>query len=78
MLEKEFKFYVDNQAELVKKYEGKYIVIKNSEIIGSYNTEIEALESSLKEYELGTFLIQPCLPGKENYTQSFHSRVVFK
>lgn len=78
MLEKEFKYFIDNQAELVKKYLGKYIVIKNQKVIGSYITTIEALENSLKDHERGTFLIQHCLPGTDSYTQTFHSRVVFK
>ena len=77
MLEKEFKYYIDNQKELVKKYDGRYIVIKDKEVVGDYGSEAEAYDESVKEYELGTFLIQFCSPGKKDYTQTFHSRVVF-
>lgn len=76
MLEKEFKYYLDNQNELVKKHDGKFIVIKNQTVIGAYNTEMDAYNETLKEHKLGTFLIQHCMPGEESHTATFHSRVV--
>lgn len=76
MLEKEFQYYIDNQDEIVKKYNGKYIVIKNNQVIGAYDTNIEAYDETTKTEELGTFLIQLCSPGNEAYTQTFHSRVI--
>jgi hypothetical protein len=75
MLEKEFQYYKDHQKELVDKFEGKFVVIKGEQVIGSYDSEIEAYEETKKTEELGTFLIQQALPGVENYTQTFHSRV---
>jgi hypothetical protein len=75
MLEKEFQYYKDHQKELVDKFEGKFVVIKGEQVIGSYDSEIEAYEETKKTEELGTFLIQQALPGAENYTQTFHSRV---
>ena len=77
MLEKEFKYYLDNQTELVAKYDGKFIVIKDENVIGVYATEIEAYTESKKTHEVGTFLIQRCSPGVNDYTETFHSRVVF-
>lgn len=77
LLEKEFKFYIDNQESLVKKHKGKILVIKNQEVIGVYNTEIDAILNTAKEHEIGTFLVQKCEPGEESYTQTFHSRVAF-
>jgi hypothetical protein len=78
MLDKEFQYYIDNQAELVEKYKGKYIVIKDLSVIGVYTTEIEAYSETVKNHELGTFLIQECQPGDENYTQTFRTRVIFR
>lgn len=74
-LEKEFSYYVQNQDELLKMYKGKYIVIKNSEVLGSFNTETEAISEISKTHELGTFLVQKCEPGNADYTQTYHSRV---
>ena len=76
MLDKEYKYYQDNQVEFLKKYKGKAIVIKNKEIVGVYDNEVEAYKDATSKYELGTFLIQTCLPEGET-AQTFYSRVVF-
>ncbi|MBA7684336.1 hypothetical protein ES703_92729 [subsurface metagenome] len=71
-LEKEFKYYLDNQDELVKKYKGKVIVIKNKKVIGVYDSEVEAVRETSKNEPLGTFLVQKCTPGKADYTVTLH------
>ncbi len=76
-LKKEFKYYIDHQKELVKKYNGRYIVIVDSKVTGDYDSEIEAIEKTSKGYELGTFLVQKCEPGEDSYTQTYHSRAIF-
>lgn len=76
-LEREFQYYLDHQEELVARYNGKYIVIINQQVVGSYDAEIEAIEESSKNYDLGTFLVQKCEPGSDSYTQTYHSRVAF-
>jgi hypothetical protein len=75
-LKKEFEYFLSHQTELVQKYDGKFIVIKNEGVVGSYDSESEAFEDSSKKYEPGTFLIQKCSPGAEVYSQTFHSRVM--
>lgn len=77
MLVREFEYYLENQQELVRQYNGKYIVIIGETVVGSYEKQDQALFETQKEYELGTFLIQKCSIGSEDYTQTFHSRVVF-
>jgi hypothetical protein len=76
-LSKEFQYYLDHQDELVKKYNGKFIVIKDCSVIGIYNDELEAIGETQKKYELGTFLVQKCEPGKDGYSQTYQSRVIF-
>ena len=56
---------------------GKFIVIIGQEVVGVHDSFIEAIEASRQKYEAGTFLVQECMPGEENYTQTFHSRVIF-
>lgn len=77
MLKKEFEYYLANQSELVKTYNGKYLVIKDQKVVGAFDDQEEAYSSASKDYEVGTFLIQLCTPGEEAYTQTFHSRVAF-
>lgn len=77
MLEREFKYYLSHQKELVKKYNGKFIVIVGEEVVGAYDTFEKALVESQDRFESGSFLIQECLPGEEAYTQTFHTRAIF-
>jgi len=77
MLEKEFKYFKDHQEELVKKHEGKHLVIVGKEVVGTYESEIDAYTEAKKRHKPGTFLIQHCLPGESAYTQTFYSRVIF-
>jgi len=76
-LEKEFQYYLDRQDELVKKYNGKVLVIKNCQVIGAYDSELEAIRETKKHHEVGTFLVQKCEPGEESYSMTFHSRAAF-
>ena len=77
ILEKEFQYYLDHQNDLVVKYNGKYIVIKNQQVIGVFDDELEAIKKTSTEHELGTFLVQKCEPGTSSYSQTYHSRVAF-
>jgi len=77
MLDKEFQYYLDNQNNLVKKYDGRYVVIVGEKVVGDYADYSQVLSHSLKKYEMGTFLIQKCFPGDKDYTLTFHSRVTF-
>ena len=76
-LEAIFDFYLAHQTDLVKQYNGKYIVLVDTEVVGAFDTMEQAYNFAVSIYELGTFLIQLCTPGNEAYTQTFHSRVVF-
>jgi len=77
MLEKEFKYYLNHQEELVKKYNGKFLVIKEEKVVGAYDTKEMAYNEASSQFELGTFLIQQCLPGEQSHTETFHSQVSF-
>lgn len=77
MLEHEFKYFLAHQIDLVSKYNGRHIVIIGNKVVGDFGSFEDALADSQKKYKEGTYLIQHCQPGKESYTQTFHSRVVF-
>lgn len=76
-LQIEFQFYLSNQDEMVEKYDGKYIVIKDGVIVGVFDDELTAVTETQKSHDLGTFLVQKVSAGTADYTQTFHSRVVF-
>ena len=77
MLEKEFKYYKDHQNKLVKKYNGKCLLIVGEKIVGEFERELDAYIEGKSKYGYGKFLIQNCGPGKNNYTKRFHARVSF-
>lgn len=74
-LRKQFDYYVANQDALVEKYRGRFVVIVGEAVVGDFATEMEAYTFATQRYEPGTFMLQHVLPGEENYTQTFHSRV---
>jgi len=74
-LEREFHYYLAHQNELVQKYNGKFIVIKGTTVLGAYDSEWEAVQETRKTHELGTFLVQKCELGEASYTQTYFSRV---
>ena len=78
VLQDQFQYYLDHQEDLLKEHDGKFVVIKDFELVGSYDTELEAYRDSIRKYELGTFLIQECTPGDKSYTQTFRTRVIFR
>lgn len=76
-LKPEFEYFLAHKAELVKAYEGKFVVIKNQRVIGAFDDQPTAVAETQKTHALGTFLVQKVTPGDEAYTQTFHSRVAF-
>jgi hypothetical protein len=76
-LKKEFDWYLANQAELIKKYNGKFLLIVGENVVGSFDSTVDAYNKGMAEYEPGKFLIQRCSSGNADYTATFHSRVSF-
>ena len=74
-LEEEFGYYLANQDRLLALHRGQFIVIKNQCILGSYDSEAEAVRVTCAQHELGTFLVQKCVPGNSGYVRMYHSRV---
>lgn len=78
MIDTLFKYYLEHQEELVKEYDGKYLIITSEGGVGAYNTLNEGYEVALKTYGKGNFMLQLCSEGEKDYSQRFFtSRVVF-
>jgi hypothetical protein len=77
MLEREFKYYLSHQDDLVKQFNGKYLVIVGDSVFGAFDSKMDAYNAAKEKHEVGTFLIQRCSPGSADYAQTFHSRVHF-
>ena len=76
-LKREFDWYLANQEELVKKFKGRFVVIKDQAVLGDYADDATAVLETQKDHEMGTFLVQKVEPGSGAHTATFHSRVAF-
>ena len=74
-LKKNFQYYLDNYDELVKKYDGKVLVIVNQQVAESCDTEAEAHAIGKEKYGMGNFLIQRCSSKQKTYNVVFRNRV---
>lgn len=78
MIQELFNYYLEHQDELVKKFDGKYLIITADGVKGAYDTLQEGYDVALSEYGKGKFMLQLCSKGDEAYSQQFFtSRVAF-
>ncbi len=73
MFTEELDFFIENQEQLVKQFLGKILVLKGRQVVGVYDTNLEAYLSAQEQYPLGTFMLQPCKPGPDAYTVTINS-----
>ena len=72
-LKEAFEFYLANQDEMVEKYCGKVVAIKNGKVLGAYDDELAAINDTKKTHKLGTFIVQRVSEGDEAYTITINS-----
>ncbi len=65
MLEQEILFYNTHLKELVTSDLGKYVLIKNNELIGKFNTFDDALSEGARRFGLVPFLIRQIQTDQE-------------
>ena len=53
----EFEYYIKNHKSFIPAYVGRTIVIKGQKVLGVYDDDLEAIRNTIKEHELGTFLV---------------------
>lgn len=75
MLKENFEYYKAHQDELVKLYNGKFLIIVDQKVVGVYEDRADAYYSALEKYEAGTFTLQLCMPGDIAYSLRFYNRV---
>lgn len=73
MLRDEFQFFIANQDALVRDYPGRVVVIKDGQVVGDYDDELDACLDARRRFEPGTFLVQACEPGPSAYTVTISS-----
>lgn len=63
-----FHYYLEHQNELVKKYNGRHLVITKDGVVADFDNEQESLRYARDTYGFGNFCLQLCTPGTEAYT----------
>jgi hypothetical protein len=61
--EANYDWYIANQDELVKKYNGKHLVLVNRSVVGAYDSDQEAYRVGSALYGVGNYSIQRCSSG---------------
>jgi len=75
MIKQLFDYYLAHQDELVKEYNGKYLVITENGVEGALNSEsdTDAYYFGKDHFGLGNFIVQLCTPGTGAYTTTSYS-----
>jgi hypothetical protein len=66
-LEANFRWYLANQDELLKTYNGKHLIIVDKRVAEAYDTDMEAYVAGRKKYGAGNFSLQKCSPGDKDW-----------
>lgn len=76
MCKDNYDYYKSHLDELCKKFNNKYIAIKEQNIIGVYESFDQAFTETSKTEELGTFIIQLCSKDETSTVNYFYSNNV--
>ena len=58
MLDRERAYFDENREELVRSFPGKFVVLKETELVGAFDTIQDALEAGTRRFGLAHFLIR--------------------
>ena len=72
-LKKNLEWYIANQQELSKEYNGKILLIVDQHLVNAFDSMASAYEEATKAYSPGTFTLQPCSPNPESYLATLYS-----
>jgi len=58
MLDTERKYFSEHFDELNSRYQGKFVLIKDNDLVGTFNTIEEALADGARRFVLEPFLVR--------------------
>ncbi len=64
-LQKEYQFYLKIRPDLLRQYGGKFALIKDEKLIGTFDTDQDAYKAGLEKFGNVTFLIIRIVEGEE-------------
>lgn len=75
-LEKQYNFYLENESELLGKYENKYLVIAEDLSIYPFDNKKDAYYYGASRFGLGHFLLQHCNYDDAHTVHTVNFRVI--
>ena len=73
LIDKNYEWFKNNLPELVKTYDGQYVVVKDERVVAAYSSFNSAFKATIKKELPGTFIIQLCSLDKEKTTQMVYT-----
>ena len=64
MLDREFQTFQENKPNLVKNHVGKFVLIKDDEIIGIFENELDAIKQGNEHFNDSHFLVNEIIDDK--------------
>ena len=58
---KEFLWYEEHEAELLRRYLGRYLAIKDGSVLGDYGSRKLARQHTIAQHKPGSFIIHLCV-----------------
>ncbi len=52
MLKNELEYFIENQEDFLKNYQGKFLVIKNQDVLGVFDSALTAYLETSKTHDL--------------------------
>ena len=74
--DRNYEWFKAALPELAKRYDDRYVIVKDEAVIADYASYDEAFTETIKTETPGTFLIQFCSLDEEKTMQVFYSPVV--
>ena len=72
------EYYIANQTELLKKYEGKVLLIHDCKVHSTYEDKLKAAKVGIDTFEPGSFQVIKCTQCDSEYTARYYNwRVSF-
>ena len=65
MLENERKYFAEHRADLLARYAGQFALVKDEELLGTFNTIEEALAEGARRFGLQPFLVRQITAAEE-------------
>lgn len=69
----DFQWFLEHYSDLHDKYGDSYLAIKNKTVLGSYSSYADAVSSTSKVEQIGTFIVQFCNGVESAYTSHIAS-----